>query len=447
MKKNLFLISINNYSRAFRLRCDHCEARKYGFSSEGCKECECDSIGSKDLQCDPTGKCLCLENVEGLKCDRCKENKYDRRKGCVDCPQCYNLVQNEVRSHNDKLNKLHDILNKIEHQPTVITDEDFPEKLKEVEQDIDDLFKKVKNITGENNLLQQVQNIQDREQEISRTLSEVDENIFLISDQNHVVEKNIFNAEQVLEEATDKLNEINILFEYQGKKVLQDALERSKIVGQQSVKMTDIAQEARNLADTLDAQADEIIRKAKEAKNNSIEAYNKVKSANSHLAKVSEAVQHIKQGVISTELKLNESREWTRDVSTKAAMVKNNALVLLDEVKNLVIPEVNVSKLRQTSKDLKEEAHRLKNKSSELFHNSKEIRKSIDEQNYKGRELLKKAYDQNEEIIDLRNDLVFAESQANGAINLWNDILERAESNYKLLSGECNNRSNTCLSL
>ncbi|XP_018564354.1 laminin subunit gamma-1-like isoform X1 [Anoplophora glabripennis] len=416
------------------IRCDHCEARKYGFSTEGCKECECDSIGSKDLQCDPTGQCPCLENVEGLKCNRCKENKHDRKKGCVDCPQCYNLVQNEVRSHNDKLSRLYDILDKIEHQPTVITDEKFPEKLKEVEQDINDLHKNVKNITGENNLVQQVQNIRDREQEMSRTLSEVDENIFLISDQNHVVDKNVFNAEQVLEEAADKLNDINNLFEYQGKKALQDALERSKIVGQQSVKMTDIAHEARNLADSLDAQADEIIFKAKEAKNNSIDAYNKVKNANSQLTQVREAIRHIKQDVMNTELKLNESKEWTKDVSDKAAIVKNNALTLLDEVNNLIIPEINVSKLKQKSKDLKEEAHRLKNKSSELFHNSNEIRKSIEEQNYKGRELLQKAHEQNEEVINLRNDLVFADSQANGAINLWNEILERAESNYKLMS-------------
>ncbi|ERL95703.1 hypothetical protein D910_00137, partial [Dendroctonus ponderosae] len=64
-------------------RCDHCEARKYGFSSDGCLECDCDAIGSKDLQCDTTGQCPCLDNVEGRRCDKCKENKYDRHRGCV----------------------------------------------------------------------------------------------------------------------------------------------------------------------------------------------------------------------------------------------------------------------------------------------------------------------------------------------------------------------------
>lgn len=354
----------------------------------------------------------------------------------MDCPQCYNLVQNEVRSHNEKLSKLYDILDKIERQPTVITDEEFPEKLKEVEQDIDQLHRKTKNITGKNNLIQQVQSIHDREKEISRTLSEIDEKLFFINNQNHIVDKNIFNAEGVMEEATNKLNEINTLFEYQGKKALEDALERSKIVGQQSVKMTNIAHEARKLADTLDVQSEEIIRRAKEAKNNSIEAYNRAKNAHHELTQVSEAIQHIKEDVLKAESKLNESKEWTEDVSNKAAVVKNNALTLLDEVKNLVIPEIDVFELRQKSKVLKEEAQRLKNKSTELFHNSDEIRKSIEEQNGKGRELLQKARDQNEEIIGLRNDLVFAESQANGAVNLWGEILERAESNYKLLTGK-----------
>lgn len=78
-KKNL----VNNFKKNYRLRCDHCEARKYGFSSEGCKECECDNVGSKDLQCDPSGQCPCFDNVEGRRCDRCKENKYDRHRGCL----------------------------------------------------------------------------------------------------------------------------------------------------------------------------------------------------------------------------------------------------------------------------------------------------------------------------------------------------------------------------
>ena len=79
---------------------------QYGFSTDGCKQCDCDPSGSKGLQCDMNGQCLCNDNVEGRRCDRCKENKYDRHQGCIDCPHCYNLVQDAVNEHRAKLEDL-----------------------------------------------------------------------------------------------------------------------------------------------------------------------------------------------------------------------------------------------------------------------------------------------------------------------------------------------------
>ncbi|KAJ8915786.1 hypothetical protein NQ315_004598 [Exocentrus adspersus] len=415
------------------LRCDHCESRKYGFSNKGCKACDCDEIGSRDLQCDPSGQCPCLENVDGEKCDRCKENKYDRQRGCVNCPDCYNLIQNEVNSHSTKLNRLNDILDEIERQPTVISDEDFLETMTEAQQDIDQLYEEVKNATGKDSLIQQVQDIHDRGKDISRTLSQIDENIYLVEDQNHKTDINIYHAEQILEEATEKLNDINSLFESQGKQSLEDAIQQTKILGQQSVKMTELAHEARNLADSLDLQSEETILNARTAKNSSIEAYNIVKGAKEQQTNISEAIRNIKHDIQSTEIKLNKSMEWTKEISDKSVEVKNNALTLLDEVQNLVIPEIDVQKLKEKSNVLKEEAYRLRNKTFELFHNSDDIKKAIHEKTYLGKEFLQKAYEQNEELIDLKNDLVFAESQANGAVNLWDEILKGAENNYKLL--------------
>lgn len=183
------------------MRCDHCENRKYGFSTEGCKNCECDQIGSKDLQCDASGQCPCLDNVEGKHCDRCKENKYDRQRGCIDCPDCYNLVQDAARTHNHKLEKLSEIIDEIERRPTVITDDQFPQELAALSEDVDELLEKVKNATGDHSIFQQVQNIIEREKDISRTLSEVDEHLHLIRDKNEIVELNLDHIDENVEEA------------------------------------------------------------------------------------------------------------------------------------------------------------------------------------------------------------------------------------------------------
>lgn len=101
------------------------------------------------MQCDASGQCPCLDNVEGRRCDRCKENKYDRQRGCINCPDCYNLVQNAYRTHNNKLERLNKILDEIERRPTVISGDDFPEELAKLGEDIDVFHEKVHNATGQ----------------------------------------------------------------------------------------------------------------------------------------------------------------------------------------------------------------------------------------------------------------------------------------------------------
>lgn len=85
-----------------------------------------------------------MENVEGRRCDQCKENKYDRQRGCVDCPACYNLVQDAVGTHRENLRKLENVLKDINNNPTVINDEQFEKKLKEVQAYVNELEKNAK---------------------------------------------------------------------------------------------------------------------------------------------------------------------------------------------------------------------------------------------------------------------------------------------------------------
>ncbi|GAB0100956.1 Laminin subunit gamma-1 [Sergentomyia squamirostris] len=76
-------------------KCDRCEANYYNFGPHGCQHCGCEPKGSLDNtpSCDPvTGACMCKENVEGRRCKECKpgffnldsENKF----GCTPC-FCY----------------------------------------------------------------------------------------------------------------------------------------------------------------------------------------------------------------------------------------------------------------------------------------------------------------------------------------------------------------------
>lgn len=89
-----------------------------------------------------------MENVEGRRCDQCKENKFDRQRGCVDCPACYNLVQDAISTHRTNLKNLEDVLRNININPTVINDADFEQKLGEVQAYVNELETNAKLATG-----------------------------------------------------------------------------------------------------------------------------------------------------------------------------------------------------------------------------------------------------------------------------------------------------------
>lgn len=104
-------------------------------------------------------------------------------------------------------------------------------------------------------------------------MSEIEEDVELAIDKSNLASQNISNSEDDLETAEIKLNDLSYAFETEAKVALENAVNRAKIVGQQSEKMTTIAQEARELADKLEQQSQELIKKANEAKNKSENAY------------------------------------------------------------------------------------------------------------------------------------------------------------------------------
>ncbi|RXM94577.1 Laminin subunit beta-3 [Acipenser ruthenus] len=73
-------------------RCDRCRAGFYGLSAadpQGCKECPCSLTGSRgDRACDPqSGRCFCLPNVIGQRCEMCAPDHWNFRsgRGCESC--------------------------------------------------------------------------------------------------------------------------------------------------------------------------------------------------------------------------------------------------------------------------------------------------------------------------------------------------------------------------
>lgn len=64
--------------------------------------CDCDPEGSQSSQCKEDGRCECRAGFVGARCDMCEENYFYNRSvpGCQQCPSCYSLVRDKVRTAN-----------------------------------------------------------------------------------------------------------------------------------------------------------------------------------------------------------------------------------------------------------------------------------------------------------------------------------------------------------
>lgn len=149
-----------------------------------------------------------MDNVEGRKCDRCKENKYDRKRGCVNCPACYNLVQDEANKHLAKLQEFEKKLNEINTSAVVISDEEFEDKLKEVQFAVKELLNQARVATGgdDKSVLEKLSDIRDRQRQVSKILDEVEDNILIAEEKGLQGLRNVTEAGNIIEEARKELN-------------------------------------------------------------------------------------------------------------------------------------------------------------------------------------------------------------------------------------------------
>ncbi|GJQ78719.1 putative laminin subunit [Trypoxylus dichotomus] len=415
------------------LRCDECEPFKYGFSSEGCKSCDCDPIGSERLQCGPDGQCPCLENVEGRRCDRCKENKYDRQRGCINCPDCYNLVQEQAHAHLSKLEHLRKILDEIERNPTVNSNSSFEESLKRLQTDVKEHYELAKEATG-GDVTEKLDKIRERQDAISRTLSEIEENIELARDKALDAQDNVTKSEDILRAAENQLAAGLDMLESDGKAALESAQQKAKEFGQQSERMTAISQEARTIADNLDSNATVIAGRAKFAEDEAKQAYELAKNITAQEKNSSNVIENLKANVAETELKLRLVNEAVKDAHDRSAEAKERALELFAEVSDLDVPDVDVAKLKKEAEETRAASVKLIADTDDLINANNEILKEIQEQVLTAKQLLDDAYNQEDYLGQIMNEILATKAQAENAVELGDNTLTQAKNTYEKLS-------------
>ncbi|XP_067121237.1 laminin subunit gamma-1 [Centruroides vittatus] len=413
-------------------KCDMCLDFFYGFSSEGCKYCECDSVGSLSFQCDPSGQCKCKPNVEGRRCDRCKENKYNKEAECIDCPACYNLVQDAANEHRAKLAKLAELLEEIEKNPQVIDDVNFENKLAEIEQRVKELLEEAQNAAGvDGNLVGQINDLKRTIDEIKKTSGKIAgkiKDIDVISG-----ERNISLAEEIIERAKEALTAARRLLETEGLSALQEAKERSDQFGQQSERMSQIAREARQLADDHMNEANLITEFANDALNTSSEAYRLAKDAIDSQDQTIAEIYELEKQIDKVSYSLGEALELGKQSLDDARDAYNDALDTFTKIPKPLVIEVDTDRMKRTAEDIIERAKDIQEQTDRTLEENRPKMEELRNKSGELQALLDRA-DKAQQITDeLLADADAAADKANKAVLAGDKTLEEAKNTLKLL--------------
>ncbi|XP_034232146.1 laminin subunit gamma-1 isoform X2 [Thrips palmi] len=417
------------------LHCDQCLPDHYGFSTEGCKPCDCDGIGSTNPQCDPSGQCPCHDNVEGRRCDRCKENKYDRQNGCRNCPDCYNLVEDAVKAHRDKLNDLQRILKDIANSPTTTDDADFESRLAEVQRVVNKLHDDAKSGAGkeDKSLLQKIEDLRSQLESVGTLTNQVRKWTKQAEIATELGEKNVTMAERTIERVQSKLKNTMEYLETEGQAAYQKALDRSNEFGQRSNQMSAIAREARLKAEEQEKEVEKIKKIAEEAKNVSSKALTLADSALKQQQNTSQELRRLGGDIVQLGQKLEGVKALSQATSSRVNATHEDALGVFSDIFALILPDINVPKLKEDADIARREAERMKGEAESLVNTHTDLLKDLNKQMQQSEDLLLAGDQQRQKATDLLAQVDAAHIRASKAVASGDKILKEAQDTYATL--------------
>uniref|UniRef100_A0A8C9VN56 Laminin, gamma 1 n=1 Tax=Scleropages formosus TaxID=113540 RepID=A0A8C9VN56_SCLFO len=335
-------------------RCERCEVNFFGFGSSGCKPCDCDPEGSESAQCMEDGRCKCRSGFVGSRCDLCEENYfYNRsRPGCQQCPSCYSLVRDKVHQQRQKLQELQTLIDNLSSSQETVGDKAFEDRLKEAEKAIMDLLLEAqKSNDMDKGLMERLQQINNtlttqwnRLQNINNTVGDTE----ALADKSR---NRVKDAENLIDRAREELQKA------------KDAISKVDIKTPTSTgdpnNMTLLAEEARVLAEKHKMDADQIQKIAKDANSTSTKALDL-------LLKTLDGENKTNNDINDLNRKYNEAKELAKSLEKQANKVHaeaeeagNKALQIYANLTGL--PPVDTKSLEDEANKIQKEASDLDN--------------------------------------------------------------------------------------
>ncbi|KAH9630190.1 hypothetical protein HF086_000750 [Spodoptera exigua] len=444
---------------------EHCDKCLSGFFGDAldpkkkgdCKPCQCHEAGTVESaegppQCDGlTGLCSCHPHVIGRNCDKTATTISTQEPvvspasvilrgrstapvtpttdnvtanlalmGCEDCPPCYNLVLDAVNQHRRELKELDDILAKISKSPTVVENADFDNELQQVRGDIERLVQDAQAELGNGPGASLTNNLA----ELAERLADVRNMLFKIEDES-------YDGNEAVEKS--KGNSALEYMDGEGAAALSKARNRSDQFGKQSVDMSALAKESRLLAEKLENEAKNIREIADKAFNTSITANRIAKDGITKQANISNEVQILTNELNAASGKLNSMTELADQALKRAKDVYDEALGLYAEVNTTLLPDIKISKLKETAREMNKTIDEKSAELERLVADNENTLEQLENAIKQGRGLLDQGHERQDELNDLLAKLDELQEQARNDVELTNQTLKDANEIYKTL--------------
>lgn len=389
-----------------------------------------------DMQCDDYGNCPCNSGIEGKRCDRCMENKYNITAGCIDCPPCYSLVQERVNIHRGKLRELNNLILNIGNDPDAFNDTQFTEQIGKVNDSINILLNEARGASSDDGSMgQQLQMLRQSIQDVLGRCGQITSNIITAGNTAKGSMDDIMAAEEAIERAEMALKAAENYIDVEGQAALQRAKSALERFGQQSSQMTDIATEAKEMSMRQLEEAKRIEMLSKKALETSNEALQHAMDTLQMPGNIMQEIQDLRTKANNAQRLYEQTKFFAEKALNMSAEAYEQALELYSAANAVQIPSVDVEQLMMESNRIKDEAADIKKEAGILIEQNENLLKDVADQRVEAQDLLNSGIKHQQRADELMAEVDTARAKARNAVELGERTLSEANETLTTLLG------------
>jgi len=351
----------------------------------------------------------------------------------TDCPPCYTMVEEAITTFRARLSNLAELLRSVGGELSAEESRQFERQLSLLTAIVEDLYNDARRaVIRDSDPLELLGDLQERIEEVKKVAGTII--IQIVAGRVHASQgqQTVEEIERILRRAEAALRETELYVETDGAEALRRAIEQSKQFGLTSARMSEIARQARLLAEEHERQARAMTGLAQSATSNASAAYELAYELVRQQQNFSSEMRLLETSLSSTKSLIFETRRLADQAQREAAEAYERALSLYSEAQ-AGFGGLDVDSLKRRAQYLRAEALRLKGDLEALSREYGPMLDNIDSDITTITILMERGLSQQQAADGLLADVTAARDKAEQAVNQGEATLYEARKTLETL--------------